>query len=280
MVDGYSPKDLEEALEILNEKNVTIYAGGTDLMVRNKNAASLLPKFNNDLLYIENLKELKGIKKLDDALEIGAACTLSSLLREIEIPEVLKEAIRQIASPAIRNMGTIGGNICNASPAGDTLPILYALDTRLRLINKNSMREVNIKDFILGPRKILLEKNEILKSILIPKAEFNKTYYEKVGARKASAISKLSFIGLAEVKDEKIEDIRIAIGSVAPKVVRIKSAEDLLIGSNLKDLKKKIEEVKDIYSNEIVPIDDQRSTAVYRKTVALKLIQYFLNTKI
>lgn len=280
MVDGYLPKDLKEALEILNEKNATIYAGGTDLMVRNKNATSLLPKFNNDLLYIGSLKELKEIEDSGDSLEIGAACTLSSLLRVEEVPEVLKEAIRQIASPAIRNMGTIGGNICNASPAGDTLPILYALDTRLRLINKNSMREVNIKDFILGPRKILLEKNEILKSILIPKAEFNKTYYEKVGARKASAISKLSFIGLAEVKDEKIKDIRIAIGSVAPKVVRIKSAEDLLIGSNLEDLKKKIKEVKDIYSNEIVPIDDQRSTAVYRKTVALKLIQYFLNTKI
>ncbi|MCE5219890.1 MAG: FAD binding domain-containing protein [Clostridium sp.] len=280
MVDGYLPKDFGDALKMLNEKDVIIYAGGTDLMVRNKNAASLLPKFNNDLLYIGNLKELKEIKESADNLEIGAASTLSALLRAKEIPEVLKEAIRQIASPAIRNIGTIGGNICNASPAGDTLPILYALDARLKLTSEKSFREVYIKEFILGPRKTLIEKYEILESIIIPKVQFNKVYYEKIRARKASAISKLSFVGLAEVKDETIKDIRIAIGSVAPKIVRIKDAENILIGSNLNDVENQIEEVKKIYSNEIVPIDDQRSTAVYRKTVALRLIQYFLNTKI
>ncbi|MFT8347948.1 FAD binding domain-containing protein [Clostridium saccharoperbutylacetonicum] len=280
MVDGYLPKSFEEALKILNENDVTIYAGGTDLMVRHKNATALLPKFNKDLLYVGDLAELKEIKESKDSLEIGAACTLSSLLRIKEIPEVLKESIRQIASPAIRNMGTIGGNICNASPAGDTLPILYALDAKLKLISQNSSREVHIEDFILGPRKIILEKTEILKSIIIPKAEFNKTYYEKVGARKASAISKLSFIGLAEIKDEKVKDIRIAIGSVASKVVRIRVAEDFIIEKNLEAIKLELEEILNIYSREIVPIDDQRSTAVYRKTVALRLIQYFLNTDI
>lgn len=280
MVDGYLPKDFGEALKILNEKDVTIYAGGTDLMVRNKNAASLLPKFNNELLYIGNLKELKEIKESADNLEIGAACTLSTILRAKEISEVLKESIRQIASPAIRNMGTIGGNICNASPAGDTLPALYALDAKLKLTSKNSSREVDIKDFILGPRKILLEKHEILESIIIPKSKFNKAYYEKVGARKASAISKLSFVGLAEIENEKIKEIRIAIGSVAPKVVRIKEAEDILIGINMNDLESKMEEVKQVYSKEIVPISDQRSTATYRKTVALRLIQYFLNIEL
>lgn len=249
-------------------------------MVRNKNAASLLPKFNKDLLYIGDLKELKGIKESDDSLEIGAACTLSALLRAKGIPEVLKESIRQIASPAIRNMGTIGGNICNASPAGDTLPILYALDAKLKLVGESSSREVHIEDFILGPRKIILERTEILKSIIIPKAEFNKVYYEKVGARKASAISKLSFIGLAEVKDGKVKDIRIAIGSVAPKVVRVIEAENFIKEKNLEDIKSEMEEIRNIYSKEIIPIDDQRSTAVYRKTVALRLIQYFLNIRI
>lgn len=280
MVDGYLPKDFGEALKILNEKDVTIYAGGTDLMVRNKNAASLLPKFNNDLLYIGNLKELKEIKESADNLEIGAACTLSTILRVNSIPEILKESIRGIASPAIRNMGTIGGNICNASPAGDTLPILYALDSKLKLTSENSSREVYIKDFILGPRNIALGKDEILESIIIPKSKFNKTYYEKVGARKASAISKLSFVGLAEIENEEIKEMRIAIGSVAPKVVRIKEAEDILIGINMNDLESKVEEVKKIYSKGIVPISDQRSTATYRKTVALRLVQYFLNIEL
>jgi len=280
MVDGYFPSTFEEALKILNEKDVIIYAGGTDLMVRNKNATSLLPKFNNDLLYIGNLKELKEIKESVDKLEIGATCSLSSLLREKEIPEILKEAIRQIASPAIRNVGTLGGNICNASPAGDTLPVLYALDGKLKLTSKNSSREVYIKDFILGPRKTILEKNEILESIIISKAEFNKLYYQKVGSRKASAISKLSFVGLAQVNDEKIKDIRITLGSVAPKIIRIKEAEDILIGSNINDIEIKILDIIKMYSKEIVPIDDQRSTAVYRKTVSLRLIQYFLNIEL
>jgi len=175
-------------------------------------------------------------------------------------------------------MGTIGGNICNASPAGDTLPVLYALDAKLKLISSDSSREVNIEDFILGPRKIILEKNEVLESVIIQKAPFNRMYYEKVGARKASAISKLSFVGLAQIESEKVKDIRIAIGSAAPKTVRIKEAENLVIGSNLKEIE--TETVKGIYAKEVVPIDDQRSTAAYRKTVALRLIQYFLNTKI
>lgn len=280
MVNGSSPINFKEALKILKERDIIIYAGGTDLMVRNKNTASLLPKFNSDLLYIGNLKELKEIKESSYNLEIGAACTFSVLLRAKEIPQILKESIKQIASPAIRNMGTIGGNICNASPAGDTLPVLYALDAKLKLTSENSSREVYIKDFILGPRKILLEKDEILESIIIPKSKFNITYYEKVGARKASAISKLSFVGLAEIENEKIKEIRIAIGSVAPRIIRIKDAEDILSGSNINDLESKIEEVKKVYSKEIVPISDQRSTAAYRKTVALRLIQYFLNIEL
>lgn len=276
MVEGYYPGTFREALEILKEKDVIIYSGGTDLMVRNKNTASLLPKFNKDLLYIGNLERLKEVKKSPSAVEIGTACTLSSLLREKEVPEILKEAIRQIASPAIRNMGTIGGNICNASPAGDTLPILYALDAKLKLTSESSSREVNIEDFILGPRKIDLNKDELLESIIIPKLEFNKTYYEKVGARKASAISKLSFVGLAKIEDKKIIDIRIALGSVSATVVRIKDAEKLILGHDLNEIEGKLDEIIKVYSEKVTPINDQRSTAAYRKKVALRLIQYFL----
>lgn len=280
MVEGYSPNTLEEALKILDEKELIIYSGGTDLMVRNKNITSLLPKFNKDLLYIGNLNELKEIKEYDNNIEIGAACTLSALLRIESIPEVLKEAIRNIASPAIRNMATIGGNICNASPAGDTLPILYALEAKLKLVSVNSSREVNINDFILGPGKIILNNNEILESVLIEKVNFNKMYYEKVGARKASAISKISFVALADVENKKIKDIRIAIGSVGPTIVRVKEGEDILIGADLNNIGNLMSKVNEVYSEKITPIDDQRSTASYRKAVSLKLIQYFLNIKI
>jgi len=280
MVEGYSPNTFEEALKILNEEDVIIYAGGTDLMVKNKNITSLLPKFTKDLLYVGDLNELKEIKEDDNKIKIGAACTLSSLLRVESIPEVLKEAIQNIASPAIRNMGTIGGNICNASPAGDTLPILYALEAKLKLVSINSSREVNINDFIVGSGKIILKDNEMLESILIEKVKFNKIYYQKVGARKACAISKTSFVALAEVSNQKIIDIRIAIGSVGPKIVRVKEAEDILIGRELKDIENLMSEVKKVYSEKIIPINDQRSTATYRKTVVLRLIQFFLQYKV
>ncbi|OOM14291.1 FAD binding domain-containing protein [Clostridium saccharobutylicum] len=280
MVNGYSPSTFKEALKILNEKDVIIYAGGTDLMVRYKNISSLLPKFDKDLLYIENLKELKEINESSSEIRIGAACKLSYLLQSDCIPQILKQAIKNIASPAIRNMGTIGGNICNASPAGDTLPVLYALDAKVKITSINNSKETEIKEFILGPKKTILENNEILESIIIPKADFNKIYYQKVGARKASAISKVSFVALAEIEKEEIKDLRIAIGSVGPSVVRVKEGEDALIEKNIKDINNLINHVQDIYSKKITPIDDQRSTANYRKNVALRLIKYFLTVEL
>lgn len=280
MVKSYSPNTLEEALKLLNEKDMIIYAGGTDLMVKNKNATGLLPKFNKDLLYVGDLNELKGIREYANKIKIGAACTLASILEIEGVPKVLKQAIMNIASPAIRNIGTVGGNICNASPAGDTLPILYALEAKVKLVSLNSSREVNIDDLILGPGKISIKDNEILESILIEKTNFNRVFYQKVGARKASAISKLSFVGLAEVINEEIKDIRIAIGSVGPRIVRTKDGEDILIGADLNNIENLMPEVKQIYSEKITPISDQRSTATYRKTVALKLIQYFLNIEL
>lgn len=280
MVEGYYPSTLLDTLRILDEKDVIIYAGGTDLMVRNKNLASLLPHFNKDLLYVGELKELKEIRTSDSKIEIGAACTYSDLLKEKEVPEILKESIRQIASPAIRNKGTLGGNICNASPAGDTLPILYALDAKLKVTSLNISREINIEDFILGPREITLKKEEILESIIIPKSNLNRSYYKKVGARKASAISKLSFVALAHIENEKINDIRIALGAVGRTVIRSKEIENIIVGTDSKDIKSKIEIIKKAYSEKITPISDQRSTAIYRKTVALRLIEYFLNSKL
>lgn len=279
-VEGYLPKTLNGALQILGSEDVIVYAGGTDLMVRYKNEASLLPKFEKNLLYIGQIEELQKVKENKDEIIIGSGCTLASLIKEEAVPEVLKKALRGAASPAIRNMGTIGGNICNASPAGDTLPILYALNSKCRIINEFSERMVNIEDFICGPRRTVLEKNEILESIIIPKKDFNIVHYEKVGARKASAISKLSFTGLCNIESGKVEDIRMAFGAVGATVIRIEEAEKLLINKNVHELDEAIKEAIEIYNKKINPIDDQRSTAEYRKNVVMNLIKYFLNVEI
>lgn len=278
MVEGYMPKDFKEALTLLKYKNLTIYAGGTDLMVRYKNNTALLPKFNNNLIFIGNIDELKIIEDAGEELIVGAAVTLSELLRNDKTPEILKTAIRSIASPAVRNMGTIGGNICNGSPAGDTLPILYALEAECKVTSLSGSKEIPIEDFILGPRKIELKGHELLEKIIIPKTKFSEQVYEKVGARKASAISKLSFVAFKNISDNKIQDIRIAFGAVAPKVVKSKEIEKLLIGKEINKVDEVIQEVLDKYSNLITPIDDQRSTAKYRKIVSLRLLQDFLES--
>lgn len=279
-VDGYLPKTINAALQILNSENVIVYAGGTDLMVRYKNEASLLPMFDKNILYIGQIDELKKVYENNEEIVIGAGCTLASLLINEHVPEILKKAIRGAASPAIRNMGTIGGNICNASPAGDTLPVLYSLNSRCSVISEGLERTINIEDFIYGPRRTVLEKNEMLKSITIPKENFNIVHYEKVGARKASAISKLSFAGLCNVENGRVQDLRISFGAVGATVVRLKEAENLIIGRQINTLDKFIKEAIEIYDKNINPIDDQRSTAQYRKIVVMNLIKYFFYTEI
>ncbi|MBZ0312521.1 xanthine dehydrogenase family protein subunit M [Clostridium butyricum] len=279
-VDGYLPKTINAALQILNSENVIVYAGGTDLMVRYKNETSLLPIFDKNILYIGQIDELKKVYENNEEIVIGAGCTLASLLRNEHVPEILKKAIRGAASPAIRNMGTIGGNICNASPAGDTLPVLYSLNSRCSVISEGLERTINIEDFIYGPRRTVLEKNEMLKSITIPKENFNIVHYEKVGARKASAISKLSFAGLCNVENGRVQDLRISFGAVGATVVRLKEAENLIIGRQINTLDKFIKEAIEIYDKNINPIDDQRSTAQYRKIVVMNLIKYFFYTEI
>lgn len=279
-VDGYLPKTINAALQILNSENVIVYAGGTDLMVRYKNETSLLPMFDKNILYIGQIDELKKVYENNEEIVIGAGCTLASLLRNEHVPEILKKAIRGAASPAIRNMGTIGGNICNASPAGDTLPVLYSLNSRCSVISEGLERTINIEDFIYGPRRTVLEKNEMLKSITIPKENFNIVHYEKVGARKASAISKLSFAGLCNVENGRVQNLRISFGAVGATVVRLKEAENLIIGREINTLDKFIKEAIELYDKNINPIDDQRSTAQYRKIVVMNLIKYFFYTEI
>lgn len=279
-VEGYLPKSINAALQILNSENVIVYAGGTDLMVRYKNETSLLPKFDKNILYIGQIDELKKVYENNEEIVIGAGCTLASLLRNEYVPEILKKSIIGAASPAIRNMGTIGGNICNASPAGDTLPVLYSLNSRCNVISEGLERTINIEDFIYGPRRTALKKNEILKSITISKENFNIVHYEKVGARKASAISKLSFAGLCNVENGRVQDLRMSFGAVGATVVRLKEAETLIIGKEINTLDKFIKEAIEIYDKNINPIDDQRSTAQYRKIVVMNLIKYFFNTEV
>jgi xanthine dehydrogenase FAD-binding subunit len=272
---------LDQTLSQLNQENCAIIAGGTDVMVMYKSRRGVPPKIPKPIVFIDHLSELKQVYQNQKDLHIGACCTYSELFGNPLIPVALKKAIKTIAAPAIRNRGTLGGNVCNASPAGDTLPLLYVYNAKLLLRSVKGDRIVPIGDFIQGVRRIQREPNEILAEIILPSVldEGAHVIFEKVGNRNADAIAKVGFAGYIRVKGDVIEDVRFAFGAVGPTMVRSLAIEKMLLGKTMPLADSDITQVVAAFDKIIKPIDDQRSTALYRKTVALNLLRYFLNMK-
>lgn len=279
MVEGYYPQTQEEALKLRkNYPDSLLIMGGTDVMVVRKKA--------EHVIFLNQVKEWNEVKNENGVLFIGAGAVYSDLLHNDFIPKILKTSIQNIASPAIRSAGTIVGNVCNASPAGDTLPVLYAMDAVIVKASFDTKDGTNIKkvriplkEFILGIRKIKLEKDEIVTGIEILEDSyqgFTKAYFEKVGARQSEAISKLSFVGMLKMEEGKVKDVRITFGSVGITVVRNCGIEKEMIGLTSQELNEKRDYFIKAYDNLIHPIDDQRSTAIYRKKVCLNLLEEFL----
>jgi len=275
MVKSFIPKTLTEAAAIRKETGAVPIAGGTDLMVRYRNIAGTLPTFPWPVMYISNLEELKGISKEHDIVVIKAGTELSVVCESALVHPVLRDAVRQMAAPALRNLGTLAGNICNASPAGDANCVLYALGAEIELATEKSMRRMLLSDFITGPGKTELRADELMTAIRIPVHKETVSFYKKVGTRKANALSKLSCAGLLSVENGTISDMRLAVGAVAPVVVRSAELEKSIQGMNIDKFSENEESLFQAYSDLIVPIDDQRSTAEYRKTVACGLIKEF-----
>ncbi len=274
----FLPESMDELWEILSHvPDAMIYAGGTDLLVRLKESSiDGIP-----LVCIERIDELKVVEQREGGIFVGAGITHSELMRNPIICEnfpVLVHALKVLGSPQIRNMGTIGGNIITASPAGDTLPPLYLLNAQLELCTSNHKRSVPIEEFITGPGKTKIGKGEILTGVLIPELKgFNIHHFEKVGRRKALSISIVSFCALIMLSsDYVVEDARFSWGSAGPTVIRSHEAEDALIGKRLSMDTLRI--AKEFVRSAVQPIDDIRASAWYRKEVAcnllMRLIEY------
>ena len=276
MVDSYRPKNLKEALSIRAEFGATPLAGGTDLMVRYQSWTGTLPLFKNNIMFVGHLKEINFVKKEGSNLVIGGTATLTSVANHPETPEVLRKAVLSIAAPALRNNATLTGNICNASPAGDSICALYALDAVIVLEKSDSTREVPVTEFITGPGRTVLADNELVTAIKVPLKASNVNDFTKVGTRRANALSKLSFTGVAYYKNGRVDNIALTFGAVGPTVVRSVELEKKLKGLSGLEIKSKISDILADYSTVIVPIDDQRSSAVYRKKVALNLLEKYL----
>jgi xanthine dehydrogenase FAD-binding subunit len=182
----------------------------------------------------------------------------------------------EIAAPGIRHMATLAGNIANASPAADGLCTLVALDATVVIASVNSTRIEHVNDIIVAPKKINLSENELIIEIRIPKSDWSFTAFYKVGGRKADAISKVSLAGSVTYESDRISAWRIAFGAVGPKVVLNPDLDRMMIGKSVRAIKRDAASIVKLYEPFIKPIDDQRSTAAYRKQVALNLIGRFI----
>lgn len=278
MEKGLVPDSLHEALEWLDMEKPLVYAGGTDLMVKNK--ISTAKKDTAKMLFISGIPELKKIAVTDSTITIGSCATISELLEHLNNFEIIKNVLSYFASKPIRNMATIGGNICNASPAGDTLTFLYLLNAKVELQNKNNIRKIPIQEFILGPGKISRKTNELLTYISFDAPLFTSFFYRKVGQRSANSITKCSFLGAVNIQNGIINDLRICFGSVAPVIVRNESIEKKYQGYAIEQLKSEIDRIASNYDPLIQPIDDIRSSALYRKSVSINLLKHFIKEEI
>ena len=278
MVKHFIPSTLKEALEVLDKHDCYIMAGGTDLMVVKHQRSGLIPNFDKDVCYISNLEELQYIFEDEKGVHIGAGTKFSDIEENELVPEILKQIIHELASPNIRNMATMAGNIANASPAGDSIVGLYLLDAELELVNINGSRNMPIKDFIFGVRKIHREKNELIKEIFIPHHDDLNTYWRKVGSRAAESISKITFAGGYEVENGKVKDLRMAFGSVSITCVRDRKTEEKYIGMSVEELHNHVEDVIKDMGKFVQPITDQRSTKEYRYKVAMNILKDFILT--
>ena len=276
MVKQIIPKDLSEVLELISKEKYRFCAGGTDMLVQNQNLKTLPIDFTDNIIYISDLEELRGVTEDDDFITFGACEPLEAIMENKIIPQVIKDTILQMASPAIRHTGTIGGNIGNASPAGDLLVPLYLLNAIIEVQSLKETRKMLISDFISHVRRIDLRDDEIITKITISKIDFDKHKFVKVGPRRSDAISKLSFLGAVSFHEDKVLDLRFSFGAVNITVVRRPEIEAQYIYKTKTELKNSVDELVGKYAEFIRPIDDQRSNKEYRKTVALNLLRSFI----
>lgn len=266
------PRSLDEAVRSLSDDPALVpTAGCTDLMVRGPEALHRMDR----VLDLLEIAELRGIQEIEGGIEIGATTTFTEIGRSPAIRAafpVLAEAAGQIGGWQIQNRATLGGNMANASPAGDSLPVLLALDAVVVAAGAGGLREIPYTEFHTGYRKTALQPGEIVSRVRLPTPPQGTVQaFRKVGTREAQAISKVVVAMVSRIADGRIADLRIAAGSVAAMPVRLHAAEEaargLAAGPETADL------IGKTAAGEVEPIDDVRSTAVYRRFALERVVR-------
>jgi carbon-monoxide dehydrogenase medium subunit len=264
--DYFAPQSLGEATALLRRygTKAKLLAGGTDLFIRLERRV-VEPSVVVDL---KKIRALQGIKTSAKGLTIGAATLMDEIVSSPLVQRryrIIAEAAVAVGSIQTRNRATLGGNLCNASPAADTAPALIVLTARARIAGSRREREISLEDFFLAPGKTCLQSNELLKEIFIPSpaGKFGASFQRCTRtAMDIALVNCAVFLSLAS-KGGAIDDIRIALGAVAPTPVRARSAEDALRGKI--PVKEAVEEAAALAAAGVIPIDDVRSSASYRR---------------
>jgi CO/xanthine dehydrogenase FAD-binding subunit len=269
-----APTTLEDALSLLSKykAKAKVIAGGTDLVPKLKRRETGAPEYVID---IKSIPGLDKIKPNGSGLNIGALATIGAVESSAIIQQkfsILAQAARSMASPQVRNRGTIAGNICNAVPSADSAPALLTLGARLKLISQKGERVVGIEQFFTGPNQTVLTNDEVLAEIQLPNMPpKSKGVYLKLSPRRAMD---LAIVGVAAVvipQDGICQDIRLALGAVAPTPIRTKEAEEMLKGQKLDD--SSIAKAAKTAAGEAKPIDDHRASAEYRRDMVEVLVK-------
>ncbi len=272
----HSPKEMSDLLALVDTHGTRarVVAGCTDFIPSVRTGRWFFDQELN-LIDISKMPVLNQIEKSDDVLKIGAGVNLTRILASPEVQEgcpVLAQAVEQMASLQVRNTATMGGNICMASPAADTVPPLLVSDAWVMIQDAEKEHKVQLTDFFTGPGRSVLTRGQVLTHICIPVKKTNEAaWFRKIGTRTAVIISIVSAAVRVTISSGVCDTARIALGSVAPTPVRVAAAEQFLAGKPLDD--QVIAECARMAAHAISPISDLRSSKEYRKDVARTLVK-------
>jgi len=268
------PRTLDEAMALLAAGEAQILSGGTDFY----------PALGDRVVHgpvvdVSGLGELRGVSSEAGYFRIGGLTTWSEIIRT-PLPrcfDALKSAAREVGGVQIQNRGTVAGNLCNASPAADGVPPLLALDAEVELVSKTGVRRMQLADFIVGSRKTQRKADELLAAVLVPRALENaSSMFVKLGARRYLVISISMVAVVMQVRDGRVLQARVAVGSCSAVARRLRALEAELDGVSVPDGLREV--VRPEHLAPLSPIDDVRATAEYRMDASLRLVQRALNS--
>jgi CO/xanthine dehydrogenase FAD-binding subunit len=268
------PRTLDEAVTLLAMGETRILSGGTDFY-----PALGERVVRGAVLDVSGLGELRGVSREADRFRIGGLTTWTEIIRT-PLPrcfDALKSAAREVGSVQIQNRGTVAGNLCNASPAADGVPPLLAVDAEVELVSRLGARTMPLAEFIVGNRKTRCKADELLTAVLVPrKLEDAASTFVKLGARRYLVISISMVAVVVQVRDQKVSEARVAVGSCSAVARRLRALEGDLVGVSVHDGLGRAVTLEHLAP--LSPIDDVRATAEYRIDASLRLVQRALNS--